>query len=53
MVGCALCPWTHDMKFLIGALGLGAELPNEIRVLKCVGVFNLESQKGNTRLWST
>jgi hypothetical protein len=33
------------MKFLIGALGLGAELPNEIRVLKCVGVFNLESWK--------
>jgi hypothetical protein len=28
------------MKFLIWALVLGAALPNEIRVLKCVGVFN-------------
>jgi hypothetical protein len=40
------------MKLPIGAPGLGAELPDEIRVLKCVGVFNLESQKGNTRPWS-
>jgi hypothetical protein len=27
--------------------------PNEIRVLKCVGVVNVESQKGSTQLWST
>jgi hypothetical protein len=27
------------MKFLIGAPGLGAKLPNEIRVLKFVGAF--------------
>jgi hypothetical protein len=47
-----LCPRTYTMKFPIGAPGLGAELPNEIRVLKCVGVFNLESRKGNTRPWS-
>jgi hypothetical protein len=40
------------MKFLIRAPGLGAELPNEIRVVKCVGVFNLESREGNTQLWS-
>jgi hypothetical protein len=46
-----LCPRTYTMKFPIGAPGLGTELPNEIRVLKCVGVFNLESRKGNTRPW--
>jgi hypothetical protein len=40
------------MKFLTGAPGLGAELPNAIRVLKCVGVLNLESRKGNKRPWS-
>jgi hypothetical protein len=45
-----LCPRTYTIKFPIGAPGvaIGAELPNAIRVLKCVGVFNLESRKGNT-----
>jgi hypothetical protein len=31
----------YTVKFLIGAPGLGAKLPYEIMVLKCVWVFSI------------
>jgi hypothetical protein len=47
----ALPPHLQRVHNVLYISAVGPGLPNEIVVLKSVDAFNLESRKGNTRLW--